>query len=223
MLTNYPLVFVKFSVLLIVLFTIEVAFSGNKGELTLRQQIRASIEKVKINKATREAAIKKGRDVASFCAYCHGFDGNSIKPKIPNLADQDPTYLMDQIEKFADGRRKDFTTVMQQLAKRFTREEKIALVVYYASVRLKPLSQDPILAAKGRPIYQKRCQLCHGVRGRAKDGYARIAGQQPTYVITTLKNFRDKAGDRSSRVMSTVTRGLSDSDIRALAAYIIGL
>ena len=205
------------------LFMIEVAFTANEKELTIRQQIRASIEKVKFNKAAREAEIKKGRNVAFFCAYCHGLDGNSVKSKIPNLADQDPTYLMDQIERFADGRRRDFTTVMQQLAKRFTRKEKIALVVYYASVQLKPLSSDPVLAAKGSPIFQKRCQLCHGVRGRAKDGYARIAGQQPAYVITTLKNYRDKVGSRSSRVMSTVTRGLSDSDIRALAAYIMGL
>ena len=146
-----------------------------------------------------------------------------MKPKVPNLADQDPTYLMDQIEKFSDGRRKDFTTVMQQLAKRLTGEEKIALVVYYASVPLKPLKYDPVLAAKGKPIYMKRCQGCHGDDGRARNGYARIAGQQPVYTVSTLKNYRDKRGGRNDKLMSDITRGLSDSDIKALAAYIASL
>lgn len=223
MIKKYLLFFLKMSMFLLLLLPVIAPYAAQEEGSKIRKQIMARIAKVNKDKSARDAMIKKGRDVAHFCAYCHGQDGNSVKPKVPNLADQDPAYLMDQIEKFADGRRKDYTTVMQQLAKRFRREEKIALVVYYASVQLKPLKADITLAEKGKPIYLAKCQQCHGKDGRAKNGYARIAGQQPVYVIATLKNFRDKKGGRNSALMSIATHGLSDSDIRALAAYITGL
>jgi cytochrome c553 len=223
MLKRYLLFFLKMSMFLLLLLPVLALYAAQKEGLKIRKQIMARIAKVDKDKFARDAMLKKGRDIAYFCAYCHGQDGNSVKPKVPNLADQDPAYLMDQIEKFADGRRKDYTTVMQQLAKRFRREEKIALVVYYASVQLKPLEVDITLAEKGKPIYLAKCQQCHGEDGRAKNGYARIAGQQPVYVIATLKNFRDKEGGRNSALMSIATYGLSDSDIQVLAAYIVGL
>ena len=223
MLKRYLLFFLRMSMFLLFLLPVLALYAAQEEGSKIRKQIMERIAKVNKDKSARDAMIKKGRDVAYFCAYCHGQDGNSVKPKVPNLADQDPAYLMDQIEKFADGRRKDYTTVMQQLAKRFTQEEKIALVVYYTSVQLKPLKANITLAEKGKPIYLVKCQQCHGKNGRAKNGYARIAGQQPVYVIATLKNFRDKQGGRNSALMSIATYGLSDSDIQALAAYIVGL
>ena len=193
------------------------------GVSALRQQIMARIAKVEKDPAARLAAIEEGRRHAVICAYCHGPDGNSTKPEIPNLADQDPTYLLDQLEKFASGRREDYTRVMQRLAKQFSDEEEVALVVYYSSVRLKPAWGDPELAKDGAALYQERCQKCHGSDGRKKHGYARIAGQQPRYVEKVLKSFRDKSVHRVSPVMSAMTRDLSDAQIAALAAYIANL
>ena len=48
-----------------------------------------------------------GRKVAAVCANCHGAGGNSSKPTVPNLAGQNPVYLLEQVRQFADGRRRD--------------------------------------------------------------------------------------------------------------------
>lgn len=189
----------------------------------LYAQLLAKIESVEIDPAARRAAINAGRDQATFCAYCHGADGNSAKPEIPNLAGQNPVYLLDQIENFASGKRKDYTTVMQQLSRQFSASEKLALAVYYASVPLKPASAANDLAKRGKPIYVGSCQGCHGERGEGPVGYARIAGQQPEYIQRTLRAFRDRKEGRTSELMSQATASLSDQDIRAVAAYVANL
>ena len=54
-----------------------------------------------------QALLTTGRKVAAVCANCHGEGGNSVKPDIPNLAGQNPAYLLEQVRQFADGRRRD--------------------------------------------------------------------------------------------------------------------
>ena len=71
--------------------------------------------------AARQQAMQAGRNRALLCSYCHGNDGNSVKPDVPNLADQNPVYLLDQIGKFARGERKNF--VMNSLAKDFSLDD----------------------------------------------------------------------------------------------------
>lgn len=51
--------------------------------------------------AAKQEAMRAGRNRALLCSYCHGDDGNSVKPEVPNLAGQNPVYLLDQIGKFA--------------------------------------------------------------------------------------------------------------------------
>jgi len=189
----------------------------------LKRALADRIAAIEQDPKAREAAIANGRERATFCAYCHGTDGNSTKPEIPNLASQNPTYLLDQIERFADGRRHDYTKVMQQLSVRLTPDEKLALVLYYANVPLKPAVGDLKRAQTGMPLYLSSCQACHGGDGRGLAGYARVAGQRPGYVVQTLKNYRDGKDRRLSHEMSTVTSGLSDAQIEALAAYIANL
>jgi cytochrome c553 len=190
----------------------------------LKAVLTGRIAVVERNPEAREAAIQKGRQHATFCAYCHGADGNSVKPDIPNLADQDPIYLLDQIERFADGRRQDYTKVMQRLSARFQDEEKIALVLYYASVPLKPAKGNLGLAKEGQGLYVRLCQACHGLDGRSRAGYARIAGQQPGFTAQTVKKFRDGKARRLSHEMAAASsQGLTDAEIEALAAYVANL
>jgi len=203
------------------LFVPIMALSATPNDV--RQRLAERIAAIEKDPKARETAIREGRERATFCAYCHGSDGNSTKPEIPNLAGQNPIYLLDQIERFADGRRHDYTQVMQQLASRMTADEKLALVLYYANVPLKPAVGDLKLAQKGMPLYLGTCQACHGHDGQGLAGYARVAGQQPGYVAQTLKNFRDGKDRRLSHEMATVTKGLTDAQIEALAACVANL
>ena len=183
----------------------------------LAEQVRA----VLADPARRAKAIAAGRERGAFCFFCHGEDGNSRRPHVPKLAGQNPVYLLDQIERFASGARR--TSYMQALAKRFTAEDKLNLVVYFASRTLEPAGGDPELAARGGHIYRSRCIGCHGPDGRGRRGYARLAGQQPVYLARTLKEFRDPGGRRDSPIMRSMVQGLSDADIEALANFLASL
>jgi len=189
-----------------------------------RARIMAEIEKDLVDDEARMAAIRAGKDRSVLCANCHGVDGNSVRPDIPNLAEQNTAYIIEQIGRFVDGKRKHF--VMPVLARNFTFQDKVNLAVYYTSQALKPGEGDPELAARGKPIYNQYCLGCHGPSGRGQAGYALIAGQKVEYAITTLKRFRDNANkrgevesQRSDIIMEQATAHLSDEDIEALAHY----
>lgn len=208
---------------------ISAAVNGTADGAEERKRLLAHIQEVNGSPAEHQAAIEAGRQRSVLCSYCHGKDGNSLKPEIPNLAGQNPTYLLQQIEKFADGRRKNF--VMQTLAKDFTMADKVNLAVYFSSQKVKPVSVDRNLAAQGERIYDSVCKICHGLDGHGEQGYARLAGQKPDYVQITLKRFRANAQKklrpdqvlRSDARMEQMTQSLSDNEIDSLAAYIATL
>ncbi len=86
-----------------------------------------------------------------------------------------------------------------------------------------PARADIAKAQAGLPVYQRRGQACHGHDGNGVAGFARLAGQQPHYLIQTLKAYRDRKGGRPSAEMDLVTRGLTDEEIAALAADLANL
>lgn len=206
------------------------AKAQDEAHLKERERILKLIEKVDSTDERRATAVKKGSERISFCSHCHGEDGNSKRPEIPNLAGQNPAYLLEQWDLFADGKRKNF--VMQTLAKEFTLEDKINIAVYYS--HQEPAGDqaiDEALATKGKKIFEEVCQFCHGPNGKGEQGYARLAGQQIEYVKLTLQRYRKNANSapdpneikRTNPRMEQVTQNLSDADIAAVAHYIASL
>jgi cytochrome c553 len=62
------------------------------------------------------------------------------------------------------------------------------------------------------------CQACHGMDGLSKLPDApHLSGQPEAYLVRALRAYR--SGERKSEVMSVAAKGLSDDDIRNLAAY----
>ncbi len=194
-----------------------------------RERALAEIAAVQADEEKNRAAFAAGKERSLFCSSCHGPTGNSTRAEIPNLAEQNPAYLLEQIGKFADGRRKNF--VMNTLAKDFTTEDMVNLAVFFSENKLVPQESDPVMASRGRELFQSKCSFCHGEDGRGAEGYARIAGQKPVYVESTLKRFRANAQNqtsafsriRSSQRMEQVTQSLTDDQIQALAAYLAQL
>lgn len=181
------------------------------------------------NPAAMDAAANKGAGKAALCAACHGSDGNSLKPEIPNLAGQNTSYILEQLVKFSDGRRKE--PVMQSMTEQLTVDEKVNIALYFTKQEVKASGKPNMLSDNGKPLFQKACVECHGHDGRGEVGYARLAGQQAKYLEITLKRFRDLAlgtqvrsdSKRTSQRMEEATKLLSDMDIKALAAYIAQL
>ena len=153
------------------------------------------------------------------CANCHGDGGQSVKPEIPNLAGQNPTYLIDQLRQFADGRRR--FAFMEGMIKAMSSDEKVGIVLFYSSKKVTPKpAANAVVAAKGKDYFNKVCWRCHGEDGRGNERFARLAGQQPEYLRTTLKHYRAGTGGRVEPLMSASTRLMSDADIDGVVTYI---
>jgi cytochrome c553 len=202
-----------------------------REEATVAERMRLLqiIKDVESDSARRAAAIAEGADRSLLCASCHGRDGNSKQPDTPNLASQHPAYLLEQIELFATGQRRNF--VMQSLAANFSNADKVNLAIYYSSMPVQPAAFDANLAARGQRIYDSVCFMCHAKDGKSAEGFARIAGQKPEYVAKTLHRYRANAQGKADPLevkrtnprMEQVTQNLSDQDIRELANYVASL
>jgi cytochrome c553 len=211
------------SFLLLCLVSLPVAAQELSQELV--DKVHARLAEVDQSEAAWEEARMVGEERAFFCSVCHGVDGNGKpgiqkqkKEPVPKVAAQNPVYLLEQFEKFGDGRRKN--NVMQDLAKNFSEKDKIDLVVFYARMSRTQGAGDPELNARGKQVYFKRCQNCHGADGMGGEGYANVASQYAYFVEKTLRDFRDGTGDRDNAMMASMTKNLSDEDIRAVSAYI---
>lgn len=67
------------------------------------------------------------------CAGCHGQNGVG-NMRFPRLAGQYPAYVLDQMQRFADGRRTNDKRLMQTIARRLGETETRAVAEYIASL-----------------------------------------------------------------------------------------
>ena len=166
------------------------------------------------------------------CAGCHGPHGISFVPRFPNLAGQSAGYLAAQLKAFRDHTREepDAAAFMWGISASLNEHQINAVAEYYAS-------QDPAagreldgsLEREGKRIYERGlpaqkvapCSACHGARGEGIADFPRLAGQRAPYVRAQLRAFQQKL--RSADAMNAVAGGLTEEDVRALAAYVQSL
>lgn len=73
-----------------------------------------------------------GQEKSALCAGCHGSDGISVMPLVPNLAGQKPAYLANAIRAYKDGSRKN--AMMASVAAGLSDKDIEDLAAYYASL-----------------------------------------------------------------------------------------
>ncbi|MEK0363221.1 c-type cytochrome [Pseudomonas sp. CBC3] len=171
----------------------------------------------------RQQAYAAGQERALFCGYCHGEDGNSKRPHIPNLASQNPVYLFQSFEKFANGERIDY--VMSKLAKNLTLEDRVNIAVYFSQQKVVPAATagDAALVQQGATLFQRTCTGCHGEHAEGRETMPRLAGQSAEYIRTALTRFRNHEPSRAGSVMIGIADKLSEAEIESLAAYLTQL
>jgi cytochrome c553 len=108
------------------------------------------------------------------------------------------------------------------------------VAAYYQSQKLKPVKFDDKLIAQGESIFRggiteisvPACMACHGAdgAGNAPAAWPSLKGQQPDYIVSQLKKFRDgtRAND-AGKTMRNVAARMSDTEMMAVAAYIAGI
>lgn len=95
----------------------------------------------------------------------------------------------------------------------------VATVFALAAVAIGAQAADP---AAGKQKYDATCIACHGPTGiSVAPIYPNLAGQKEAYLVAQLKAFRD--GTRPNAIMAPMAKGLSDTDIANLAAYLSAL
>jgi cbb3-type cytochrome c oxidase subunit III len=171
--------------------------------------------------AALRTAIDAGKKVTFFCANCHGEDGISKTPDVPNLAGQNPAYLLEQIRKFGAGERKD--AFMQGLIKVLKDEERLQVAHYYASIVVPPSKANAAQVAHGKELFTKLCVRCHGEQARGDELYPRLAGQKVAYLQTSIQRYRDGTGIRNNQLMAIATATLKNDEVIAIANYLTQL
>lgn len=127
------------------------------------------------------------------CAVCHGETGISPNKEWPHLAGQKYGYLLDELRRYRDMRRSD--PLMSPAVASMSDDEMQALARYYSQQQppdgLGENSHDAVTRERGKVIAEL-CTPCHGVNGISiRDDWPSLGGQNSSYMVTQLRNFRD--------------------------------
>ncbi len=135
------------------------------------------------NKANGENIFKNGKGNVPACASCHGEDGTGNDMLgTPLIAGQFFTFLFKQLEDYASDKRIDTTmNVMNDNAKGLTRQDRIDVATYLASLRPEFNGSDlDALKESGTPVglpYKGRAIAEYGSPVR-DDGYPKDLGSK---------------------------------------------
>lgn len=183
---------------------------------------RALLVKAGADGALRATLIREGRTASFFCTNCHGENGISRFPEVPNLASQNPVYLLNQIEAFQSGKRRN--EFMQGLMKVLGERDKAAIALSYASAPgVASLAQPSPAAAAGEAHFKRVCVRCHQSDAHGKESIPRLAGQQPEYLRVSLHRYLEKTGERVYPDMSAAVAELGGGNIDSVVQYLAGL
>ncbi len=184
------------------------------------------------------------------CASCHGVNGQSQSPMIPNLAGQQKDYLVNQLQDYRDRSRSNLYAVqyMWGMAGSLTDKQIQELADYFSKqtpVKEKNVNVSDPKLARGKVIFEKgipeqgviQCNSCHGPKGEGMASFPRLAGQKPYYLTQQLnvwrypnqKRFMEVGGNTWAPKTITFARprgvlmqkeALSDADAEAVAIYL---
>jgi cytochrome c553 len=160
------------------------------------------------------ADITAGEQKAANCLGCHGPKGKSTSAQWPNLAAQQSTYIVNQLNAFKTGTRNN--PMMQSMVANLSADDINNLAAYYSSQPPVSAGGDPNLAKPGK-TKASICLGCHGSSVEGNGQFPRLAGQHPGYLVKQLSSFKE--GVRKSGHMQAIAGTLSEDDMKALAAY----
>jgi cytochrome c553 len=182
-----------------------------------------------------------GATKAAVCGACHGINGNSVNPEWPNLAGQQPQYIVEQLHLFKGMVRTN--PIMQAQAMPLSEQDMADLAAYFHGQTLTGLEADPSSIAIGEKLYRggdaKRgipsCLACHGPNGLGNGPakWPQVRTQHSVYVYNQLKNYAAKqryveqqgqpAPPAQATMMYEIAAKLTDEEMKALAGYLQGL
>ena len=147
------------------------------------------------------------------CAACHGINGQSRSPMVPNLAAQQKGYLVNQLQDYRDRSRSNLYGVqyMWGMAGPLKDDQIDELANYFSKqppVKGVNVNADNPKLARGKEIFEKgipdqgviQCNSCHGQKGEGVATFPRLAGQKPYYLIQQLNVWQHPGQKRFMEV-----------------------
>jgi cytochrome c553 len=189
------------------------------GAADSSREVADALMRMGADAALKAKATERGGSTATFCANCHGASGISAIPEVPNLAAQNPDYLLKQIELFVTGGRKN--AFMEGLMKALSPDERAELVLFYSSRPAPPaVPDDGALVETGRKAFASLCVQCHGTDAHGDATTPRLAGQQPEYLRISLTRYLTVSGERIYPPMTAQVTKLGKDRIEAVVHYL---
>jgi cytochrome c553 len=186
-----------------------------------------------------DGSAEAGKSKAITCGACHGTDGNSVNPMWPNIAGQNASYLVAQLQAFRpgeDGKATRSDPLMSSMALPLSEQDIRDLAVYFESLPAAAKSvADKTSVARAEALYRggdednkaAACLACHGPSGRGNPAaiYPALHGQHATYTAKQLRDYAagKRTSDGKTRIMRDIASRLSEDDIVAIASYVQGL
>jgi cytochrome c553 len=174
------------------------------------------------------ATLEKGRYVANTaCIDCHGMDGASTGPGIPNLAGQRTVYLHRMLLEYQDRERHNDD--MNHAVGFLNEEALLAVSAYYGSLApTRPVlaEADPttvIDTGGGDPFAGirddlKKCTKCHGEDGNSSaSGMPNLAAQSPEYFVASMSAYIK--GKRNHKLMTKLAGGLTEATLNKMGVF----
>jgi cytochrome c553 len=179
--------------------------------------------------ATAAASVASAQSIeekAQACAACHGENGAPPQQASPApvIWGQKLGYLFVELRDFKSGARKNDT--MSPVVEALDVSDLLPLAEYFAKKTWPSLQQKqppPDVAAEAQRLNGAFvCTSCHQEGFKGEGTQPRLAGQVAAYLQKTMTDFR--TGARANNPgMTGFTKGISDQDIAALAAWLAGM
>ena len=196
--------------------------SGSRGheekEEMLRGMGEVDIEKMALYFASQAPELRDpppfgdpeaGEPLTANCGSCHGARGISQDPMVPNLAWQEPTYLVNAIKAYRSNERSHEDMVTDK-----SDGEIENIAAFYSVQAAGSLTEsgerlDDVIA---------KCERCHGqAQGESTMVVPALGGQHQEYLLRVMKQYRDD--DRGNSMMHKMSFGYSDELLGEIAAY----
>lgn len=166
------------------------------------------------------ADLNAGQAIAAEkCAACHGTDGMSRGPDIPNLTGQKTEYLLSALLEYRKGTR--VHAALNQLTAALSEADARNVAAYYSNQKMPAAAQGSASPSDRIAMGKKSaegCASCHGPDGNASaKGVPSLAGQHPGYLIKAMHTYAEKI--RPDNHMTTRTANLPQSELENIALY----
>lgn len=219
---------------LIILFVFTgLAMQAAAAEIT-PQPHAPGIESANYNWADRDDALrlalsikgdpKQGEAAYLYCQGCHKAKAvGRPDAGYPQLAGQHASVLVKQMMDVRSGVRESrrMHPFIEQSVVNVTDIPHIAAYLNSLPIPTTNRKGDGSNLARGKSLYVKDCQSCHGAYGEGDAGllYPRVTGQHYPYLYRETLNIRDLQRRNANEEMVRSLKGYSDEDVEAVSDY----